>query len=225
MPDMKLPIAQGLALPIAPALTLALAPLAVHASDLTVDGLTSTTVPVGDSFQLSLTGNPGLPARIYADVSPGPSVFAGESVPLGLTSNLMLLVAGTTDGAGVLASPYFLPDDSSLAGLTIYLGGFVLVQKLPLEPHCGYVARVGQQWSMMKGPGGNTPGGIAIRPTVSRQAPPFAEALVSGDALDILHTVGRIVVWERWWWLAVSPGENGDVDRSTRSHDVPPRRI
>ena len=87
MPCMKLPFA--------PAVALALTQLAAYASDLTVDGVTSTTVSVGDSFELSLTGNPGLLARIYADVSPGPSIFAGESVPLGLTSSLTLLIAGT----------------------------------------------------------------------------------------------------------------------------------
>ena len=105
---------------------LALLAVPAAASDLTLDGATDVQVPYGGAFQVALSGGPGLPAFVFFDGSPGPTVLAGESIPLGFTPQLGLLVSGTTDGAGLFQSPFFLAEDPTHAGLVIYMAGAIL---------------------------------------------------------------------------------------------------
>jgi hypothetical protein len=111
-------------LPLFAALALLAHP--TFASDLKLDGQTAIDVQIGSSFQVDLTGNPGLPAFVFYDFSPGPVMHGGELVPLGLTPNLTLLVSGATDGSGLFSTPYFVPNDPRLANLTLYLAGGIL---------------------------------------------------------------------------------------------------
>ncbi len=99
---------------------------AAHASDLTLDGTTAAEVPYGGAFQIELSGSPGLPAFVFVDVSPGPTFLFGESIPLGFTPALQPIVSGTTGGAGLFTSPFFLAENPSHAGITLYLAGVIL---------------------------------------------------------------------------------------------------
>jgi hypothetical protein len=96
------------------------------ASDLSVDGGTAATVPFGGAFHMTLAGGPGRTAFLFVDGSPGPTLVFGESIPLGLTPQMLLLVGGTTDGAGVFQSPFFLAENPDHAGITLYLAGVIL---------------------------------------------------------------------------------------------------
>ncbi|MEM7309408.1 MAG: hypothetical protein AAF682_22185 [Planctomycetota bacterium] len=96
------------------------------ASDLTLNGSTAAEVPFGGSFQVELQGGATLPAFVFFDVTPGPTLFEGESVPLGFTAALGLLVSGTTDGAGSFQTPFFLAEDPSYAGAQLFLAGVIL---------------------------------------------------------------------------------------------------
>ena len=101
------------------------------ASDLVIDGQTSVQAPVGATLQVDFTAGPSLPASVFLDVSPGPVVLLGESVPLGFTPLLSEMISGATDGTGALGFPLALPDSPVLIGSTFYLLGASLDPRGP----------------------------------------------------------------------------------------------
>ncbi len=111
--------------PFAAAALCALA-LPTPASDLTIDGGTQAAVPYGASFLIELSGKPGAPALVFADVTPGPTNVLGEPVPLGLTPALFLLLVQPIPPSGTLAIQYPVPGVPAYAGKTVYLAGVVV---------------------------------------------------------------------------------------------------
>ena len=96
------------------------------ASDLKLDGVSDADVAYGGAFQIELTGGAGLPAFVFVDGSPGPTFLFGESIPLGFTPLMSLMVSGATDGAGSFQTPFFLAEDPTHAGITLFLAGVLL---------------------------------------------------------------------------------------------------
>ncbi|QDU69740.1 hypothetical protein [Engelhardtia mirabilis] len=105
--------------------TAALAGLALtaQASDLTLDGRTSTVAQLGSSLAIELTGAPGQVALVGVDVSPGPVDLFGQSIPIGLTPAFAFVGDGPTDGSGSFGFSLVLPSDPALDGVTFYLVG------------------------------------------------------------------------------------------------------
>ena len=95
------------------------------ASDLKIDGQTSVTKAIGSSVQVDLTGNPGLPAVLWIDVSAGPSTFLGESLPLGLTPALSFQFMGLTNAGGVASMTTALPNSPGLIGKQFFTAGAI----------------------------------------------------------------------------------------------------
>ncbi len=105
--------------------TTALAGLAIAASaaasDLKLDGRVSVEKRMGGQVVVTVTGNPNSAVTLFIDVSAGPTMFLGQSLPLGFTGALGTLVAGNTDASGQLTLPLPLPASPALHELTIYL--------------------------------------------------------------------------------------------------------
>lgn len=103
----------------------ALLSLTGRASDLTLDGVTTLSVPYGESLLVEVTGSPGLPATLWGDKGPGPVLIAGEWVPLDLSPALFPVISGATGPSGVWSQPLPTPQDPSLAGITVHLAAVV----------------------------------------------------------------------------------------------------
>jgi len=104
---------------------LALLSLTGRASDLTLDGVTTLSVPYGESLLVEVSGGSGLPATLWGDKGPGPVWLAGEWVPLDLSPALFPVISGTTGPSGVWSQPLPTPQDPSLAGITVHLAAVV----------------------------------------------------------------------------------------------------
>jgi hypothetical protein len=96
------------------------------ASVLAIDGQVQVGVAYGSTALVSVAGKPLAPALIWGDLSPGPVTIAGESVPLGLTAFAFPFASGTTDAAGSLTVPAFLPEDPQLSGTIVYFAALVV---------------------------------------------------------------------------------------------------
>ena len=96
---------------------------ASFASDLTINGTTAASVVGGTQVNLTLTANPGLVGFFVVDTSPGPALFLGELIPIGLTPATRLLNVGVTDASGVLN---FNPVTPPGLDLSLYLIGGTL---------------------------------------------------------------------------------------------------
>lgn len=105
---------------------LSLLTCATFASDLKFDGSTSLAKPVGTNLSVDLTGNPGLPAFVLVDVSPGPVVLFGESIDLGFSSLFWIAAAGVTDAAGVFHTDMPIANMPAWAGAVFYAVGVTL---------------------------------------------------------------------------------------------------
>lgn len=95
------------------------------ASDLTLDGVTELDLPYGNAVLVEVTGGPDLPFVLYGDVGPGPTLVAGELVPLALSPALVPLLAGSTGPSGSFALAYPTPQNPALAGSHVYLAAAV----------------------------------------------------------------------------------------------------
>jgi hypothetical protein len=96
------------------------------ASDLSLDGGTAAHIAYGDSFLIEVAGGSGLPAFLFADSGPGPSLVLGELVPLSLSPTLFLVYSGTTDASGTWSVSFPTPSNPAISGAKFYMGGYVL---------------------------------------------------------------------------------------------------
>lgn len=176
-------------------LTAALASVS-SASDLKLDGQTSVSKALGSSVQVDLTGTPGLPAVLGVDVSAGPSVLLGESLPLGLTPVLSIQFMGLTNGSGVASMTAVLPNSPGLIGTQFFAAGAIAD---PADPN-GWDISNGVDLTVAGAPSvvveaelaGNS---IAVRPFFEHvRAVNFGATLeVSLDPLDHPTLVGQNV--------------------------------
>ena len=107
-------------------LGLALFPGVASASDLTLDGGTEAHIFYGDSFLIEVSGGSGLPAFLFADSGPGPSLILGELVPLSLSPTLFLVFSGTTDASGSWSVSFPTPANPAISGAKFFMAGYVL---------------------------------------------------------------------------------------------------
>lgn len=112
--------------PLAALLALVVLCAAAGASELKLNGQTSATLALGAPLSVTLKGAPGKPAFVLADATPGPTLFGGESVPLGFTPALFVAFGGVVPAGGTLAVGTALPVQAELAGLTVHFAGVVL---------------------------------------------------------------------------------------------------
>lgn len=109
-----------------PVLLAALGAGVAHASDLKLDGQTLIQTPVGTALTATITAGVGMPAALLADLAPGPSPFLGDSIPLGLTSALVVVGSGPIPASGTLSLSVPIPNFPFLAGLPVYFAAAVV---------------------------------------------------------------------------------------------------
>ncbi len=100
--------------------TLAAFATPLPASDLKFDGRTTVVKLMGDRLQIDVSGGANLPVTLLLDVSAGPTVVFGVSVPLGFTPALAVLPLGQTDAGGNLSLALPLPSFPGLAGAQVF---------------------------------------------------------------------------------------------------------
>ncbi|MDA1113262.1 MAG: hypothetical protein O3A95_03070 [Planctomycetota bacterium] len=100
-------------------------------SGLEIDGKTSLTKRMGSPVHILVTGTPGQPATLLMDVDPGPSIFRGVSVPLGLTPALRVFPLGLIPGGGSIDLDITLPNKPSLANVKMYVLAVITDPALP----------------------------------------------------------------------------------------------
>jgi hypothetical protein len=96
-----------------------------HASDLRLNGQEHLTAPIGTAVLVELHGLPLAPAVIGFDLSPGPTIVGGESLPIGVSPAYQDLIQVPTDAQGLLAIQLAIPADPVLVGAEVYLLGLV----------------------------------------------------------------------------------------------------
>ena len=96
------------------------------ASDLSLNGGIEASIAYGDSFSIEVDGGAGLPAFLFADSGPGPSLVLGELVPLSLSPTLFLVYSGTTDATGTWSVLFPTPSNPAISGAKFFMAGYVL---------------------------------------------------------------------------------------------------
>jgi hypothetical protein len=102
-------------------LALCAAAPAASASDLTIDGLTSVTRPMGSTVTVVIDGTPGATTYLFVGVDPGPSVFFGNPIDIGFSPDPIIVDLGPMPTGGTYSLPATIPNLAALDGLTIYM--------------------------------------------------------------------------------------------------------
>ena len=159
---------------------LAAAP-AVLAADLTLDGQTSITKPLGTSLHLEVTNAANkVPVLLAVDASPGPVTILGESVDLGFTPALQLLPGGSTTIFGTWQADLPLPTDPSFVGASVYAVAAAVDAADPngLDFTPGTTLTFGPSVDFVKAE-------LACNPLASRPFAEFVRAWNTGSAVHV----------------------------------------
>lgn len=97
----------------------------LHASDLTLDGQTQVTVPLGTTLQLAITGTPGADTFLALDLDGGPTDLFNMPVSLGFTPAFTSIPLGPMPPSGELSFPITVPNDDEFIGLDVFFLGVV----------------------------------------------------------------------------------------------------
>ncbi|MBI4882163.1 MAG: hypothetical protein HY812_21255 [Planctomycetes bacterium] len=93
-----------------------------NASTLTIDGRKYRPDKLmGDPITVAISGAAGVPATLLVDVSPGPTVLYGQTLPLGFTPALVLIPLPAIPAGGTLEFSATVPSLPALHGLSFYL--------------------------------------------------------------------------------------------------------
>ena len=113
-----------------PATLLALAGPVLAQVTLSFDGQSDRIASVGSSVTVAIGAPVGLPAFLAFDAVPGPAVFGGITVPLGLSPGLGIVSLGIAPPGGY-SFPLAVPFAESLHGAKLYFAAAVLDPNVP----------------------------------------------------------------------------------------------
>lgn len=91
------------------------------ASTLTVDGQPAAVVVMGSTVTVAVTGAPGQPVTLLADVLPGPTPALGQTLPLGFSPFVTVLPVGQVPTGGTLTLALPVPLLPGVDSQIIYL--------------------------------------------------------------------------------------------------------
>ncbi|MEM7202429.1 MAG: hypothetical protein AAF628_19310 [Planctomycetota bacterium] len=94
-------------------------------TSLDLDGQTSAVGELGQSVTVNISGTPGRPAILLLDVSPGPVVLFGQSVPLGITPAVAVVPVGNIPAGGTISLSLNLPANTTAHGAQIFFAAVV----------------------------------------------------------------------------------------------------
>lgn len=92
-----------------------------RASTLSVNGMNSAGAFVGDPLSIAISGGPGFPAYLFADLSGGPTALFGQSLPLGFSAALIVIPLGSMPASGSITINTSFPMIAGLDDLTVHL--------------------------------------------------------------------------------------------------------
>ncbi|MEM7205935.1 MAG: hypothetical protein AAF628_37115 [Planctomycetota bacterium] len=92
---------------------------------LTLDGEKAVVKQLGSNVKVSVRGTPGRPAWLLWDVSAGPTIIFGQSVPLGFTPALRVLSLGALPASGTVSLTFPVPASTTAHGVNTHFVALV----------------------------------------------------------------------------------------------------
>lgn len=110
----------------------ALSASAVRSQTLALDGGTSIRRSIGGNCNVTVAGAVGAPVALALDLSPGPTIVGGVSIPLGLTPSMVVNVIGVIPPSGTLSYLQPIPFVESLHATQLWFAAVALDVSAPL---------------------------------------------------------------------------------------------